>query len=435
MIVLIFSVFLLFYIMALHRLGRINYNIDFNQYLFLPYTIILKLLNITILGLMIAFSIKKVQNNLSRNLKESKQQKEDVERSAKKLREEVETRKKSEQKAINNEKNFRNIFDQSSEALIIFDVDGSIIDFNDAFLSLTGFTEEEMLKIDINELFVKTLGMGQPPCINESTRSERFNIELTATNGSIKSVDCNKDVIIYNEKPSLLLMLRDVTEKQAREKASFLATLSAEEKERSRFSRELHDGLVPLLSTLKIYLELYEANPTDHEIRKRIEQTLDESIKTVKEISNNLSPYILNNMGLIKAVESFVEKIKFGKKIDIKFSSNLNVRLADEFEISVYRLITELVNNTIKHAEASRIDLSIIHIENEIIVHFQDNGKGFDLNDESLKTKGIGLHNLQSRIRHLGGKIELFSAPGIGFRIQTILPFNQNSAINAYAND
>jgi PAS domain-containing protein len=137
MIVLIFSVFLLFYIMALHRLGRINYNIDFNQYLFLPYTIILKLLNITILGLMIAFSIKKVQNNLSRNLKELKQQKEDIERSAKKLSEEVETRKKSEQKAINNEKNFRNIFDQSSEALIIFDVDGSIIDFNDAFLSLT----------------------------------------------------------------------------------------------------------------------------------------------------------------------------------------------------------------------------------------------------------------------------------------------------------
>jgi signal transduction histidine kinase len=123
---------------------------------------------------------------------------------------------------------------------------------------------------------------------------------------------------------------------------------------------------------------LYEANPTDHEIRKRIEQTLDESIKTVKEISNNLSPYILNNMGLIKAVESFVEKIKFGKKIDIKFSSNLNVRLADEFEISVYRLITELVNNTIKHSDASRIDLSITHIENEIIVHFQDNGKGFD---------------------------------------------------------
>jgi hypothetical protein len=99
-----------------------------------------------------------------------------------------------------------------------------------------------MLKIDINELFVKTLGMGQPPCINESTRSERFNIELTATNGSIKSVDCNKDVIIYNEKPSLLLMLRDVTEKQAREKASFLATLSAEEKERSRFSRNCTMG-------------------------------------------------------------------------------------------------------------------------------------------------------------------------------------------------
>jgi len=175
---------------------------------------------------------------------------------------------------------------------------------------------------------------------------------------------------------------------------------------------------------LKIYLEVYFANPNDPEIKERIESTLSESIKSVKEISNNLSPYIIENMGLVKAVDSFINKISFGKKIRIVFHSNLNFRLNSEVEISIYRYITEQINNTLKHASASEININIETDRNFLKIHYDDNGKGFDIKDETIFTRGIGLFNIKSRIEKLGGNIQLSTSPGNGYITDAILKIN-----------
>jgi PAS domain S-box-containing protein len=377
------------------------------------YTLIL-----IMIGLMVSFSFRLIYSYLISNNQSLKEKKQHLEEITSKLRSEINIRRKSELLALNNEKNFRNIFDKSSDAILIVDVNRTILDFNDAFIRLSGFKENEIFSLGYDQFLAKedrakylSIYENFPNCPG------RLEFKIENTSNGLRYIDCSISTINYNGQDAVLLMIRDYTEKIELEKKNYLSVIEAEEKERSRFSKELHDGLGPLLSTLKIYLDVFFANPNEAEVRERIENTLTESIKSVKEISNNISPYILENMGLIKAVNSFIEKIKFGKKIEFDFQTNLDHRLSPEIEISIYRFMTELINNTLKHAKASLIQINIEEKDNTLNIHYRDNGIGFDLEDVSLNSKGIGLFNLKSRIEKLGGRIEMNSMPDQGFSI------------------
>lgn len=381
------------------------------------YTLIL-----IIIGLMVSFSFRLIYSYLTSNNQDLKEKKQHLEKITTELKSEIETRRRSELLALNNEMNFRNIFDKSSDAILIVGADRSIIDFNEAYLHLSGLKENEVFNMQFDQILLKE---DWDKYVNSYTDLHNFpgrlELKIENKNKGSRYYDCTTSIINYNDKDVILFMIRDYTEKFELEKKSYLSVIEAEEKERSRFSKELHDGLGPLLSTLKIYLEVFFGNPSDLEIRDRIENTLTESIKSVKEISNNLSPYILENMGLIKAINSFVEKIKYGKKIEINFNSNLERRLKSEIEISIYRFITELINNTIKHANATCIQIDIAEKSNILEIRYEDNGIGFELEEITLASKGIGLYNLKSRIEKLGGKIDMISSPGNGFSIYAII--------------
>lgn len=183
----------------------------------------------------------------------------------------------------------------------------------------------------------------------------------------------------------------------------------------------MHDGLGPLLSALKIYLDILYTSPNDKEVIKRINFTLDESIKTVKEISNNLSPYILENMGLTKALESFIERIKFKTDIKISYKSNIIQRLNSDIEISVYRFVSELINNTLKHAQANSVEILLQQTTETINIVYADDGVGFDYSDQKIARKGIGLYNLKSRIENIGGTVKIKTALGKGVKVEAII--------------
>jgi PAS domain S-box-containing protein len=384
------------------------------------YTLIMILV-----GLMISFSFSHIHKKIIANYKVLEERKQNLEKTTSELEEEIETRRKSEIQAINNEKNFRDIFEKSSNAILILNKEREILDFNQAFMSLSGYSEKEMLTMHYDQLITEEDSKIFKEFYNDIANfPPRFEIKNETKNGEMKHLDCSSSVISYNDEQALLFIIHDFTEKDRLEKENYLAVISAEEKERTRFSRELHDGLGPLLSTLKIYLEVYFANTNDPEIKERIESTLSESIKSVKDISNNLSPYIIENMGLIKAVDSFVNKVSFGKKIKINFQSNLDHRLKSEVEISIYRYISEQINNTLKHAFASEISIKIEKVDLFLQIHYDDNGIGFDIYDESIFSKGIGLFNIKSRIEKLGGNIKITTSPGNGYVSDANLKFN-----------
>jgi len=197
------------------------------------------------------------------------------------------------------------------------------------------------------------------------------------------------------------------------------AIINTEEKERKRFAKDLHDGLGPLMSTVKMSLSALGekiADPTGKVVLDNTNHLVNEAINALKDISNNLSPHMLSNFGLSSALSAFIAKINQTKVIEIDFKTNMeSVRLETDKEVVVYRAACELINNSIRHSGASRIEIDLNKHEKFITLQFCDNGRGFDTAIlESEDTKGMGLSNIETRVRSVDGVFILESTPGKG---------------------
>ncbi|HAQ17828.1 MAG TPA: two-component sensor histidine kinase [Prolixibacteraceae bacterium] len=196
----------------------------------------------------------------------------------------------------------------------------------------------------------------------------------------------------------------------------FLNTIiQTEEKERKRFAKDLHDGLGPLLSSVKMSVSSLAQMKHDEASREIVENTelvINEAIKSLKEISDNLSPHILNNFGLIRALNNFTNKINITKTIRINLESDLkDERFDSSVEVVLYRIVCELINNTIKHARAKKIDISLTKEDQYLNIIYKDDGKGFDVNKiiDQQGSSGMGFSNIYSRINSLKGEINIES--------------------------
>jgi signal transduction histidine kinase len=203
------------------------------------------------------------------------------------------------------------------------------------------------------------------------------------------------------------------------EKRVINAIINTEENERKRFAKDLHDGLGPILSTVKMSLSALTdriKDPSGTVILNNTNHLVNEAINTIKDISNNLSPHMLSNFGLASAINAFTTKINQTKAVEIDFKSNMeNQRLENDKEVVVYRAVCELINNSILHAGASRIEIELNKHEKFVTLQFYDNGRGFDTSTLSKEdTKGMGLSNIETRVKTVEGVFILESTPGKG---------------------
>ena len=206
-------------------------------------------------------------------------------------------------------------------------------------------------------------------------------------------------------------------ERKRSENHVIIAIINTEEQERKRFAKDLHDGLGPILSTVKMSLSALTGKIKDQTGNKILANTnhlINEAINAIKEISNNLSPHILSNFGLASAINAFAAKINQTKSIEIDFKTNMeNQRLDNNKEVVLYRAVCELINNSIRHSGASKIDIELNKHEKFITLQFNDNGKGFDAAMyENKDNKGTGLSNIRARVRSVEGVFILESIPG-----------------------
>ena len=196
------------------------------------------------------------------------------------------------------------------------------------------------------------------------------------------------------------------------------AVLRTEEKARSRFSKELHDGLGPLLSSAKMSLTALSRDEHSAEQREIIENTtyvIDEAIRSLREISNNLSPHVLNDFGLARGVQHFIDRSVAMHDVKIRFTTNLRSdRYDSDIEVILYRVICELINNSLKHAACKSINLSLSQNGPELSLDYSDDGRGF--NPQAMMDCGMGLSNISSRINSLGGTFDISSSKGKGMR-------------------
>lgn len=203
------------------------------------------------------------------------------------------------------------------------------------------------------------------------------------------------------------------------EKRVINAIIHTEENERKRFAKDLHDGLGPILSTVKMSISALTdriKDPSGSVILTNTNHLVNEAISAIKDISNNLSPHILSNFGLASAISAFTTKINQTKTVEIDFKSNMeNERLDNEKEVVVYRAVCELINNSISHSGASRIEIELNKHEKFVTLHFYDNGRGFDVSSLTRDDlKGMGLSNIETRVKTVDGVFILESTPGKG---------------------
>lgn len=207
------------------------------------------------------------------------------------------------------------------------------------------------------------------------------------------------------------------------------AVLAAEETERQRIAKDLHDGVGQMMSAAKMNLSAFEysAKFSSEEERlgfEKIIQLVDESCTEVRAVSHNMMPNALLKNSLAAAIREFISKLDNRQLAAHLYTEGLDERLDADIETVLYRVVQECVNNVIKHSGASQLDISIAKEEKAIAVTIEDNGKGFDVADKQ-KTGGLGLKNIRTRIDYLKGTVDIDSAPDRGTLVALHVPLGE----------
>ena len=198
------------------------------------------------------------------------------------------------------------------------------------------------------------------------------------------------------------------------------ASITGEERERTRIGRELHDGIGGLLSVARMNFELAKktnTNDTNVDFSDGL-KLLEEATVELRKAAYNLMPEVLLNQGLASAVQAYCEKMMSKSSTTIAFQAIGNRPfVTSAFDLPIYRIIQELVHNIIKHANASQALVQLNFQEDGTIdITIEDNGTG--LPDDALeKSIGMGLKNMKERVNDLGGKLDIQSSPETGTSI------------------
>ncbi len=211
------------------------------------------------------------------------------------------------------------------------------------------------------------------------------------------------------------------------------ARVQAQEEERRRISREIHDGLGQLLTAIKLNLEILEDSlPIQEDAGKKIgevKQLLDSVLKEAREISYNLMPSVLDDFGLGPGLQSLCEQFSQRSGLRVSFHEHgLTQRLTPDVEIGLYRIVQEALNNVAKHAEAKEVVVQIVRLQNRLRMTIEDDGKGIDSGVATQKptgSGGTGLVGIRERASSFGGIFVVDSSPGKGTMINVEIPMTE----------
>jgi PAS domain S-box-containing protein len=201
--------------------------------------------------------------------------------------------------------------------------------------------------------------------------------------------------------------------------------IETEDRERSRFAEDLHDELGPLLSSVRIYINLIQTKTPEQE-KERSEliefakQLLDEAVQQTKSISYNLMPEVLSQYGIIPSIKAFCTKTNIANRVNINLITeevDEERRFDTKIELAIYRVVKELIHNTLKHAKASNIVIKFGVQNNQPILEYSDDGIGFDLESKMAQSTTLGVRNIFHRIQSVDGTVNFTSAPDKGTKV------------------
>jgi PAS domain S-box-containing protein len=205
------------------------------------------------------------------------------------------------------------------------------------------------------------------------------------------------------------------------------ATVDSQEKERAEIGKELHDNVNQVLTTTKLYLDLAttDAGLRDELIRKSL-QNINDVIQEIRHLSRSLMDPSIGDLGLLASIDDLIGSIHLTKQLQIKLEADEAVEdcLDANQKLTVFRIIQESLNNVLRHAKATEVRISILKLNNQLLLTIRDNGIGFGA---GVTKKGAGLKNIQNRIYLINGSLNVKSHPGEGCTIQLQFPIKTNN--------
>jgi signal transduction histidine kinase len=246
-------------------------------------------------------------------------------------------------------------------------------------------------------------------------------IEMGATDYLTKPFD---PVLLHARIRASLASLHE--ERMAVLREQFAQVTAAQEEERQRIARELHDGLGPALASLNIRLRTArkllerDAHPVAGEIEELAEQT-QACIRDIRRLIHDLRPVALDELGLVPALREHLARCEQEHGLVVEFAANEGERLPASVETALFRIVQEAVNNVLRHAQAQHVQVILVRNTDRVELRVTDDGQGFDT---LLPRSGrhVGLWSMRERVEQLGGQFEVRSAPEQGTTVTTVVP-------------
>lgn len=322
---------------------------------------------------------------------------------------------------------YKRIFSESSDPIIIFDTKGFIIDYNKVAIELLDHVNDKNNylfdsiiadKIDAEQI-LKT--------IEEDGGIKDFECEIISKNDEkrICLLSVNSITNNYGEIINYQALIKDITERSRSNQLLLKKIIETQEFERERISKELHDGIGQSLAAIHFNLESLKDNYlSKNDISKELyslPKLVNETIQDLRRICFNTLPLVLQTYGLINAIEVIRLNLSTAD-FNIKFNCDEDyIELSNTLEISIFRIIQEFINNSVKHSNATEVVIDLSCSEKNIILKLKDNGIGFNINDLVI-SKGYGLRNIKTRIESVQGQISMNSSDKTGTQFDIEIP-------------
>jgi PAS domain S-box-containing protein len=318
---------------------------------------------------------------------------------------------------------FMNIYNSVSEILIFINHDGKIVDLNLATERVLQKSLESLIDIDFKTIISERY-LYLENNIRESLKSGEqfipFDAAITINSEKEIPVSCiiSKVIDRSDNHKGYLFIAKDITEQKNKKINDLKIAISAQENERKRLAHDLHDSLGQELNAIKMYINSLVVMDTNSESFKSAFETckliLDNSLDTIRNITFDLMPVALENGGLIQAIDELVNRLHVITEIEYN-APKVKLHLDNESEINVFRIIQEFINNSLKHAKNSKIEINLSRDNKLIMVTIRDNGKGFKIN---TRKSGNGIFNIKTRLKALNAQYKFDSKIGSGTSLE-----------------
>lgn len=347
---------------------------------------------------------------------------------------ELAERRKAEHALRASEARYRSVFDSSTEGLMVVEPDGTILETNAAACTMHGYPEGGLASMNVRSLVPPDRRHLLADFLRRLEEAEGDTIDIESVDlrrdGGRVDVEVRGARFLHEGRPAVLAVLRDVTDLHlAMEQQTMLSRqiLVAQEEERTRLSRDLHDGLGQTLTALRFELDWLAKKLGNGTAGSFSQATalLESSAQELRRICRGLRPSMLDDLGLESAVRQLVEELEEHSKIAATLRVELEhgaERPTAEAALCVYRILQEALTNVHRHAQAKTVEVELAIRDGELRLTVVDDGRGFDPRGGRSRLAHLGIAGMRERAKLVAGSFEIVSEVGSGTRVSAHIP-------------